>query len=399
MTVLSPPTSYLPPIGQIHQFPIDHLSKAVHYLRVIYNPEVRGTRRIKQQKPSKSSPASPANASTQSDLDLIRADAFERSYAIRWLTALVSQAYRLPAPTDVDVAQDALIHSAAALLALCAGTAAAGTLAREFSFAHATGALRVQLTDAPLENQDYASVGAQTWGSACLLAEMLAGAPADFGLTPHVLRTGLRALELGAGTGLVSIALAKIWTADAQAHATVAATDFHPSVLANLQRNIAANFPAHEPRVALSAHFLDWSAAPAPEAPPPLDEPFDLVLGADVVYEPEHARWIKACVERLLRAPGGSAPTPRFHLVIPLRPRTPSSRALWKRCSRTRLQSGAWVWVCGACAGDRGKEVVVCEDCGDVRSRAGGAGEIEFTAASGWSLDAIVHQSSTKAKL
>ena len=41
---------------------------------------------------------------------------------------------------------------------------------------------------------------------------------------------------------------------------------------------------------------------------------FDCILAADVVYHPDHARWIKACVEHLLATDG------LFWLIIPLRP-------------------------------------------------------------------------------
>jgi hypothetical protein len=49
--------------------------------------------------------------------------------------------------------------------------------------------------------------------------------------------------------------------------------------------------------------------------------PFTTILAADVIYHPDHARWIKGCVERLLLRPerreegeGGI-----FWLIIPLR--------------------------------------------------------------------------------
>ncbi|KAF8318442.1 hypothetical protein DL93DRAFT_2075858, partial [Clavulina sp. PMI_390] len=74
----------------------------------------------------------------------------------------------------------------------------------------------------------------------------------------------------------------------------------------------------------------DISAA-LPTTKVPFDEPFDVILGADIVYEPHQALWIKETVTALLRRPS-SAHTPstqpapsvandaRFHLVIPLRP-------------------------------------------------------------------------------
>ncbi|KAH9943964.1 putative methyltransferase-domain-containing protein [Amylocystis lapponica] len=223
-------------------------------------------------------------------------DPFDRAYAIRWLTALVSRA-------SLDDAHEALVQDAAALLAIAAGPASAGALTRVFRF----GPITVQLTDAPLDNDDFTSVGAQTWHSACLLADILAAAPHDFGLALD----RVRVLELGAGTGLVSLTAAQLLDARRQ-RATVVATDVHPAVLANLARNAAANAPTH-PAVSVHIHALDWARV---DTAPPLDAPFDLVLGADIVYEPEHARDVRACVARLLRP----SPAARFHLVVPLRP-------------------------------------------------------------------------------
>lgn len=53
----------------------------------------------------------------------------------------------------------------------------------------------------------------------------------------------------------------------------------------------------------------------------PFDKPFDITLaGADVVYHPNHAKWIKKCVERLLVRPTqGSEAGEVFWLFIPVR--------------------------------------------------------------------------------
>ncbi|TFK78946.1 hypothetical protein K466DRAFT_592630, partial [Polyporus arcularius HHB13444] len=108
-----------------------------------------------------------------------------------------------------------------------------------------------------------------------------------------------------------------------QASVEVVASDYHPLVLDNLRYNTEANFSYGTPSiVSLSACALDWSdyspTAPSP-AGPPFDEPFDLILGADVIYEHTHALWIRDCVAALLRRPIAGL-NPRFHLVMPLRP-------------------------------------------------------------------------------
>ena len=235
-----------------------------------------------------------------------------------------------------------IIREAASILAICAGTASAGTITRTFAFPSRDGQLtiKVQLTDVPLDNYDYSSVGSQTWGGACVLAERIVRYPEYFRLdsepensdSSREERPDLRVLELGAGTGLVSLTLAKLL--ESYGHwknkrAEIVATDFYPSVLENLRNNIVSNFEKEEsqqlpPSVSITSQFLDWKAFSSTAELPasPFDMPFDLILGADIVYEAEHALWIKKCLSKLLRKPRGPGKGAGgiFHLVVPLRP-------------------------------------------------------------------------------
>jgi len=332
-TTIHPPTAHLPPIAKIAVYTSAQLLDALIYLRLLYNPEVRGSRRIHARcevQPTKSHWSDDSDA-----IQLIRSDTFERSYAVRWLIALISRMEDIQEPTpdsqacsasalQQPVHPEVLIQQAAALLAVCAGVAAAGTVQRIFSFeSDEAGRIEIPLKDIPLENHDYTSVGGQTWGGACVLAEMIVEHPARFGLgDTH--RGDLRILELGAGTGLVGLTVAKLLqvAASGNRRATVVSTDFHPSILANLKANIDANFPTgnDDGMITVVSHFLDWAAFPVSASiPDVLSEPFDIVLGADIVYEAEHAIWIKNCLKRLLRYPSDSQTTSLFHLVIPLR--------------------------------------------------------------------------------
>ncbi|KAJ2929326.1 hypothetical protein H1R20_g7768, partial [Candolleomyces eurysporus] len=113
-----------------------------------------------------------ATASEDDNQDELRADTFELNYVVNWLTALISRSE---------------------------GTASAGTLHRTFRFpcpsplgtdpgdSDMGSYVTVSLRDVPLDIQDYGSVGAQTWGGACVL-------------------------KLGAGTGLVSLVVTRIMT-------------------------------------------------------------------------------------------------------------------------------------------------------------------------------------------
>ncbi|KAH6916568.1 hypothetical protein BKA70DRAFT_305549 [Coprinopsis sp. MPI-PUGE-AT-0042] len=138
----------------------------------------------------------------------------------------------------------------AAVLAICAGSASAGVISRVFaahslllvSLASPTstldpesltnapslsssclsrsatssagkdeGTISVNLRDARLDNQDYGSVGAQTWGRGC-------------GRNPHTSQLGCRRRDV-----------------------EIVATDYYPSVLENLEVNLQSNGFASTP--------------------------------------------------------------------------------------------------------------------------------------------------------
>lgn len=327
---LAPPTIRLPPIAKLASLPPELLIDALRYLRILYNPEVRGSRKIKRDAKLllPLNPNLEPKAAFQDELDLLRADAFERTYTLRWLTALISYTSASESslvsdldPVDAHLADqyDAVLGAASSLLAVCAGTSAAGSITRVFAFSHQ---IQVTLTDAPLENQNFESVGVQTWGGACVLSELVVEQPATFGLVTEELKgRTLRVLELGAGTGLVSLTLAKLLE-NMEIRAEIIATDFYPLVLANLESNVAANSLPPASTVSISSHFLDWSTFPNIEVhQPPFNRTFDLILGADIIYEASHAIWIKSCLRTLLSKAGSSSALPQatFHLVIPLR--------------------------------------------------------------------------------
>jgi Lysine methyltransferase len=389
--VVLPPTAQLPPIKNLNNVPLKLLHEAIQYLQIVYNPEIHTSRRIITTTAHHGSDPAPRTTPTgarpihesgsandgvvmeplRPESELIRVDAFEHAYVVRWLTTLIAQKTTLHDDDGADKPDkdeedhdhndsaldlESLVQSAAALLAICAGAASAGTRTRTYVLGG--GRVRVQLTDVALRNDDFESVGAQTWGSACVLAEMIAEAPARFGLriggdgncnddaSSSLLYRGgeprvgeaaaIRVLELGAGTGLVSLTIGKILEPSRgycrerdnnSRRAEIVASDFYPPALENLRLNIQRNFPSNCNHgsdsasggndLSISAHLLNWEeeAATEPTRAPgaPFDVPFDEVFGADIVYELEHAAWINGCLGRFLRLTG------RFHLVIPLR--------------------------------------------------------------------------------
>ncbi|RYP60296.1 hypothetical protein DL771_010560 [Monosporascus sp. 5C6A] len=305
----------------------------------------------------------------------LRADPFERGFAKCWLTGFIARSEELTCFGTEEARERAVECASCVLSSFFASTAAeeerhaeeTAQIAREFSFelflspafdaasitaaaaatspaavsdegakgnadapATTTAVIKVRLNDglAGASNDDHTDVGLQSWGASIVFSELLCAAPERFlgrilptepaavlpGLNP---KTNPRIVELGAGTGLVSLVLAAALPRLGVSHPSVVATDYHPAVLANLRANVVANFPTPSssslpaaPVVDVCA--LDWSA---PSPGPPLDEArADVLVATDVVYAPEHAAWLRDCAARLL------APTGVFWLVATVRP-------------------------------------------------------------------------------
>src|SRR5205807_1036858 len=102
----------------------------------------------------------------------------------------------------------------------------------------------------------------------------------------------------------------------------IVATDYFPAVLKNLQKNMHTNF-ANDTPIQIRSQWLDWSifSTSTPISDPPvLQEQFDVVYGTDIIYESQHAQWVKGCLEKLLKKESDDRDVdPAFHLIIPLR--------------------------------------------------------------------------------
>lgn len=130
---------------------------------------------------------------------------------------------------------------------------------------------------------------ADLWPSGRVLAEWLSGQQL----------AGLRVVELGAGLALPSlVALGR--------GARVLATDWYPEALSFARANAAGAGVGD-----LDTLVADWG-----DPPDALFSagPFDLVLGADVLYENRHGPQLAALMDRLV-APGG-----RVVIADPRRP-------------------------------------------------------------------------------
>jgi hypothetical protein len=270
------------------------------------------------------------------DLDALRADSFERTFAIQWLTGFISRSdiwiTSSSTPADSDERYETIDQISSLLSAFASDDQVEEALTRHFTFPLANPGdlsingeekreVHVELNDGPISSDDHTSVGLQSWACSIMLAERMCADPTQFGVGRGDGKR--RILELGAGTGLLSIVVAKLLYGDTNSE--VIATDYHPDVLSNLLSNVHTNFTSSTTsRSPVSVHPLDWQY---PVYTAPFDVPFSIILAADVIYHPDHARWIKGCVEKLLLRPdnissgggGGGGEGGIFWLMMPIR--------------------------------------------------------------------------------
>ncbi|KAH6901076.1 hypothetical protein BKA70DRAFT_1230533 [Coprinopsis sp. MPI-PUGE-AT-0042] len=430
---MEPPTSVLPGIKKVPTTPHDELRKSAEYVRTIYNPPLRGSRRRKAIRASshttqsgdavrKSSDGSrtseeeegsvvaTANATGQDRgreaLDKLRSDTFERNYFIWWLTSVVAylsgvleEEEHEEQELELDDSQmgeeemvkkeiaeekqirretQRLLADTSALLAICAGTASAGVISCVFA-AHSP--LLVSLAASPptldptnptIASTDTSSClppnqypcRARDTGGACVMTEMVVEDPTRFGLFPlwdssgssfpgegleekeEARQSPFRILELGAGTGLVSLAVASFYRAlfSRDPHTSqpvcgrrdveIVATDHYPSVLDNLEVNLQNNGSGRVDTKPLVEHRTESRLEILPpglvDLVPPEHGLFDVAFGADIVYEEHRAVWIKGCLKMLHKPLSDAGTTGKvgrgdkdhstyFHLIIPLR--------------------------------------------------------------------------------
>jgi hypothetical protein len=315
-----PPSSSLLPIRQLVTASEEQVTIALRYLQALYCP-LRLPAAIQKPKskwkhiPVASTPG-PVDSGyvsrdeTQYEDDIaaseevtaaLRADPYERTFATRWLTSLISRVEEMG--FDEDVSSN-IVDDAAFILSSFSDSTKdeeEEALTRDFSFPMASGKnVEVTLNDAPLSGTDHTDVGLQSWGASIVLSSMMCAEPLRFGLSSNLLKKDPSVIELGAGTGLVSLALAKLLPEVAVNGANISATDYHPAVLENCQLNVKTNFPSASGEfLPVSTEILDWSQPPSH-----LHSTADFLIASDVIYAPEHATWLRDCAAHLLKRDG-----------------------------------------------------------------------------------------------
>jgi len=251
------------------------------------------------------------SASREETLKKLRADAFERGFAERWLTGFIGRADTLLRDGEEITSQFVVDQAACILESLFSMSMSEDPLEEDSddSFIHefnfdivlpkrtASGPLNIRLRDrlAGTNASDHDDVGLQIWGASIIFSDLICSSSLTLGLDRDRLGPSPRIIELGAGTGLVSLVLSSALPRLGFVDPTVISTDYNPQVLENLRSNIEEN------GLPVETALLDWSS---PVLDPPLNRPANMLVAADVVYGPEHATLLRDCAFRLL-APDG----------------------------------------------------------------------------------------------
>ena len=322
-----PPSSSLPPVRSLRTASTETITTALHTLQGLYCPLRLPATLLKNKEPVTAhadsgyvsedevevAPPAPQQqrrfsiTEREDALAAIRADPYEKDFTVRWLTSLISRAYEMP--FDGEEAREKVVDEAAFILSSFSDSPLNEedeALTRDFSFATFSDygtVVKVQINDAPLTGADHTDVGLQSWGASIMFSELMCVAPERFGF--NQLSEDASVIELGAGTGLISLTLGKLLPA-MNRNARILATDYHAAVLENLKRNVDTNFGSES--AVVDTMLLDWATPP-----PALAASANLLFAADVVYAPEHASWLRDCAAHLL------SPSGTFWLVVTVR--------------------------------------------------------------------------------
>ena len=156
------------------------------------------------------------------------------------------------------------------------------------------------------------NLGMKTWLSSYLLSRRLDTVidteSQRTSTTPNT-KNKLRALELGAGTGLVGLSFAALHGKSATIHLT----DL-PEIVPNLAHNAELNVEQlKRTEATVTTGVLDWSIVPDPY--PTSEEQYDIILAADSLYSPSHPELLANAITHWLSRDANA----RVVLEMPLR--------------------------------------------------------------------------------
>ncbi|KAL8799101.1 MAG: hypothetical protein Q9200_007621 [Gallowayella weberi] len=216
----------------------------------------------------------------------------------RYLTGIISSPLVWVADENI---RERIWEAASARLSERSGRSAMPSTSRTFVIPTTTSdSVSITLHEPSLTADN---LGHKTWLASYLLAKRLSVlveylSPLQEGDQAHV-------IELGAGTGLVGLAIAAMF------HVHVTLTDL-PAIIPNLRANVNANSTGLTKR-SISVGELDWSNIPFRHEDD--QNSYDLVVAADPLYSPQHPAWLVGAISHVLKKDVGA----RVVIELPLR--------------------------------------------------------------------------------
>ncbi|EEH38821.1 rapid response to glucose protein [Paracoccidioides lutzii Pb01] len=226
----------------------------------------------------------------------------------QYLTSIIASALSW---IESDKLREAIWDAASARLCERSGRTAMPAISRVFTIP-TTQDTTFQLTlHEPSLTSD--NLGMKTWVSSYLLAKRLHTLipPSFLNSSRQKNNRPLRALELGAGTGLVGLSFAAICGSLALIHLT----DLD-AIVPNLAHNVELNKELLDSTGATATTgVLDWSLEMDLRSEPSDSERYDAILAADPLYSSDHPQWLVQTIRRRLHPGSGS----RAVVEMPLR--------------------------------------------------------------------------------
>ncbi|KAJ3349297.1 Methyltransferase-like protein 21A [Allomyces javanicus] len=209
-------------------------------------------------------------------------------------------------PTESE--DDDIAALASASIANLSGRAAAsGARAQHWHFPGTP--ISLTIAEASLAQ---AELGCVTWGSGAVLAALLANQTIP-------IRAGARVLELGSGTGVAGLVAARFTE-------NITLTDGHPGVVKVLAENAASNAP----HARVAQFDWNWALGEGDDRAAGFRGCADVVLAADVIYEPAAVAPFAAAVKAACAKEGAT----EVVVVLPMRVRYANEVQLFEEAMR-----------------------------------------------------------------
>ncbi|KAL8732968.1 MAG: hypothetical protein Q9166_002366 [cf. Caloplaca sp. 2 TL-2023] len=204
----------------------------------------------------------------------------------RYLTSIIASP--LVGVEDESV-REQIWEAASARLSERSGRSAIPSISRTFVIpATPTESVSITLHEPSLTADN---LGHKTWLASYLLSKRLSTFTSHLPPLQVPRDTRAQVIELGAGTGLVGLAIAAMF--DVHVHLT----DL-PDIVPNLRSNATANVRSST-KGSTTVGELDWSTVLTRQKEDLGG--YDLVVAADPLYSPEHPAWLAAAIGHVLK--------------------------------------------------------------------------------------------------